>query len=480
MPGLEAKYIFNFTGKNMEIKTDLTETINGLYSDDPAVRRNAAEKFLYEELPSEIVKQFAGKLTDEDSGVRDAVSSVLISSNNPEIASYVVPFVTSKEIAIRNLAGEILLKKGNDSLDAMIDFLPKGNDDDKKFVIDVMGLIGDLKPVKEIIDVLKTSQNENVVLAALEALGNIKAEEAENEIMAKFFENELYQPTVVEALGKIGTEKSLKFIYEKFNEVDDLSKFPMIESLGTVGNEEAFFLLLSELKNLKDALAWAAIKSLKELKDKYHLDVPFDESMKNSLLSTLVEGELEHKKAAADLISFFNDKEILETAIKVYGEDEEIDYHLKPKFFEHPAQVFPRLTAYLKQSPQNAKQLIELIKELISHDQQSLESLNGVDMRNLCDVFTENLDNPDEEIRRSVIELLFFCNYETAVLFLDTMISDDNFWNRLRLLEILEQVEDERTLNAVKKLSQDPEEMVKEKAVWILNQRGINNLEFKA
>lgn len=142
----------------MEIKSDLSETINELYADDPAVRRAAAERFLYEELTSEIVKQFAEKLVDEDNGVRDAVSSVLISANNPEIAAHVVPFVSSKDIAIRNLAGEILLKKGTDSLDAMIDYLPKGNDDDKKFVIDVMGLIGDLKPVNEIINVLKTSK----------------------------------------------------------------------------------------------------------------------------------------------------------------------------------------------------------------------------------------------------------------------------------------------------------------------------------
>ena len=228
----------------MDVNIDLNVVKNELNSGDPSVRRSAAEKFLHEELPGELVKEFTSKLEDEDIGVRDAVSSVLITSTNPDIPKYVLPFVSSKKIAIRNLAGEILLKKGKESLDAMIDYLPNGDDDDKKFVIDVMGLIGDLKPVKEIIEVLKTSENENVVLAALEALGNIKAEEAEDYIIAKFDENELYQPTVTEALGKIGSEKSLKFIYGKFNEVDDLSKFPMIESLGSVGNEEAFFLLL--------------------------------------------------------------------------------------------------------------------------------------------------------------------------------------------------------------------------------------------
>ena len=464
----------------MEVKPDFDAIINELNSNDPSERRAMAEKFLYEELPSEIVKQFAEKLTDEDIGVRDIISSVLITSQNQDIPTYVVPFVSSKDIAIRNLAGEILLKKGTETLDAMIEYLPKGDDDDKKFVIDIMGLIGDIKPVKEIMEVLNSSQNENVVLAALEALGNIKAVEAEDDIFAKFNENELYQPTVTEALGKIGTDRSLKFIYEKFNEVDDYSKFPMIESLGSVGNEEAFFLLLSELKNLKDALAWAAVKSLKELKDRFNLDVPFDESMKNSLLSTLVDGELEHKKAAADLISFFNDKDILETALRVYGENEEIDYHLKPKFFENPSSVLPKITNCIKDSQGDIKQLFELIKEIISFDQQSLESLSSVNMRNLCDVFTDNLENPDEDVRRSAIELLFFCNYETAILFLDTIINDDNFWNRLRLLEIIEQVDDDRVISTLKKLSEDSEEMVKEKAVWILSQRGINNLEIRA
>lgn len=464
----------------MDLNTELNAVKNELNSGDPSVRRSAAERYFNEELPKELVNHFTAKLEDDDIGVRDAVSTVLITSKNPEIPSNVVPFISSEDIAVRNLAGEILLKKGVDSLDAMIEYLSKSNDDDQKFIIDIMGLIGDIRPVKEIIEVLNKSENENVVLAALEALGNIKAEEAEDDIIAKFDENELYQPTVTEALGKIGSERSLKFIYEKFNEVDDLSKFPMIESLGSVGNEEAFFLLLTELKNLKDALAWAAVKSLKELKDRYKLDVPFDESMKNSLLNTLVDGEIEHKKAAADLISFFSDKEIIETALKVYGGDEEIDANLKPKFFENPSSIYPKITACIKDSNGNTKQLFELVKELISYDQQSLESLSSVDMRNLCDVFTDNLDNPDEEIRRSAIELLFFCNYETAILFLDTIINDDNFWNRLRLLEIIEQVDDERTIDALKKLSEDTEEMVKEKAVWILNQRGINNLEFKA
>ena len=53
---------------------------------------------------------------------------------------------------------------------------------------------------------------------------------------------------------------------------------------------------------------------------------------------------------------------------------------------------------------------------------------------------SENTDEEVEEVRLIVI----FLDPETGVLFLDTMLSDDNFWNRIRLVEILENFDDER------------------------------------
>ncbi len=456
-----------------DLPLELQQEIQNLNSDDSNLKRQIAEKYLSEELNDEVAKVLANKLLDDDIGVRDAVSQALIYNENQNIPYFLIPFTTSKmEISTRNLAGEILLKRGTSSLDAMIEYIDEGDDDDKKFLVDLMGLIGDSKPSDKIREILRTNENENVLLACIEALGNIHCVNAVNDIVDAYKRNELFKPTAIEALGNIGSAEAVNFIVERYKEEDELTKFSMIESLGLIGDEAAFFLLLSELKHLNGPLTWAAILSLKMLQDKLGIDVPFDESIKNSLLKTLSEGELKHKRAAASLISVFEDREIILTCLKIYGTDEEINEHIKSKFFENPLYLYPKLSEYLKNMPSNANMLLGLLGELITFDGgESIQELSPLDLRNLCDVLTMYLEHADEEVRRIAIELLFFLGLDTALLFIDTMIEDDNFWNRLRVVEILENIDDERAIEGLQKLSEDPEEMVSERAQEVLNQR---------
>jgi hypothetical protein len=44
------------------------------------------------------------------------------------------------------------------------------------------------------------------------------------------------------------------------------------------------------------------------------------------------------------------------------------------------------------------------------------------------------------------------------------MISDENFWNRIRLLDMFTDLENPIVVEALDKLANDPEEMVSEKA----------------
>ncbi|MFH0734125.1 MAG: hypothetical protein V1773_07460 [bacterium] len=449
---------------------EINDAIEGLKSLDPQIRRSAVESINFNtNLPEAVIKLLASRLADSDKGVRDAVSFALINLENPEIGSLIVPFVSSNDISIRNLAGEVLLKKGTVVIDSMLQYMDKGNDDDKKFIIDILGLIGDPIPADKFLETLYKTENENVVLASIEALGNIKCAKAVPEII-KFYEvSELFSPTIIEALGKIGSDEALQFIMKKFHEVDELTKFSMIESIGLIGNEESFFLLLSDLRNLEGPKAWAAVESLNMLKDKLRLDVPFDEHMKNAVLKTLIEGDIRFKRAASNLISVFNDKEIIDACLKIYGEDNEINDNIKAKFIEKPKALYTKLSDFLKKNPTNFKALIELFKEVIEIEGGNcLRELTQIEFYNLCDVFTAGLENPDEEVRRSCIEMLFFLNADTAFMFVDTMINDNDFWNKIRLLEILEYFDDPRGKEAIKKLTEDSEEMVSEKAKNLL------------
>ncbi len=448
--------------------------IKMLKSDDPSERRSAIEEFMAKDIDEEIAQLLTSALIDPDKGVRDSASITLTYNGHPSIPKFVVPYISSTEISVRNLAGEILLRIGEPAIEPMIKYLEDANDDDQKFLIDIMGLIGSEIPVTEITRVLDNSTNENVILACLEALGNIKNEDSVEKLIEFYEKNELYKPTIIEALGKIESQKVLDFIISKYNDEDELTKFSIIESLGNLGNEQTFFFLLSELTKIKGPLIWPVISSLQELKQKFGLDLPFDESIKNSILYTLLEAEQKYKRAAASLITVFDDKDILDALLKIYGSDFETDENIKPAFFQLSSIVYPKVANLIKQAPENLKNLLWLLKELGEFNNfENLNELSELDKRSLSDAFILCLDNPDEEVRRTSVELLFAVNLETALVFVDSMIEDDNIWNRLKILELLENVFDPRVNDVFKKLMNDPEEMIKERAAWSLAQRGI-------
>ncbi|MGE5497241.1 MAG: HEAT repeat domain-containing protein [Syntrophothermus sp.] len=454
--------------------------IKQLFSEDPSERRAAVEDFMSRELDEETVKTLTQMLLDPDKGVRDSASLTLIFNGHPSIPKYVVPMVSSTEISIRNLAGEVLLRIGDPSIQDMTAYLDGANDDDQKFVIDILGLIGNDAPVPKIMEVLNNNSNENVILSCIEALGNIHYAEALPVLIEFYEKSELFKPTIIEALGKMDSDDALDFITSKYLVEDDLTKFSIIESFGTLGNEATFYLLLTELSKLTGPIIWPVIDSLCSLKEKLGLDLPFDESIKNSILYTLMEAETKYKKAAASLISVFDDKDIMDALIFIYGEDPEIDENIKQPFFEFSGLLFNKLSSVIKNKPRNLKNLLWLIKDIIDNDPDSINRVTPIDRRNLSDAFTLCLDNPDEEIRKSVIELLFLTNLECALVFLDSMIEDDNLWNRLKVLELIETIQSPKVDEALAKLAGDQEEMVRERVVWVLNQRGISNTENKS
>jgi HEAT repeat protein len=444
-----------------------------LKSEDPGIRQEAVEYFLSNEMTDEAEEIICKMITDPDKGVRNSVTLVLLSSNRPGIPALIVPYITSPDLSVRNLAGELLIKMGEKATPALLDYIDKGDDDDKKFIIDVLGLIGDKNAVPKILEVLQISLNDNVILACIEGMGNIRAENALPELISSYDKNELFKPTVIEAVGKIGSRQALDFIISKYKNEDELTRYSIIESLGIVGDEEVFFFLLSELLQTTGALVWPLISSIRALKEKFNFDIPFDERMKNAIMSTLEQSDPKYRRDAAFLISAFEDKDILLACLKIYGEDPELDENLKSKFFENSTMLFSKIHLILNENPANIVNLLWLLKEVLEFGGQILEGLSDIDKRNLCDSFTRCLEHADEEVRKSAMELLFAVNVDTALVFIGTMMEDNNLWNKLRLIELLEMVNLQQANDALITLSKDPDEMINERAKSVLSERNI-------
>lgn len=462
----------------MSNKFDVIKKI--LDTDESEKIRTTVENFQLVEMPDKVVEYVTAKLMSDDNGVRDTLTRILSQNKNSRIPQYLVPYISSENISARNLAGEILLNRKNESIQAMLDYLPDASEDDQKFIIDILGLIGDPEPAHEIISVLRYSRDDNVILACAEALGNIRSEISINDLIGIYDQNELFRPTIIEALGKIGTHDCVDFINQNYYGVDELTKYSLIESLGEIGNEESFNMLINDIQYLESAYKWVAIETIGKLEEKYHFQLPPDIELKKSLIETLENGDLQYKKSAVHLISLFNDNEILEKVLHIYGKDNELDQKLKEYFSSQMVDFFKLTSTYINTYPSNIKNIIELIKEMIQTDGGiSLQSLSEIEIRNLVEHFTNQLKNPDEEIRSLAIELLFYLDVETALMFSDTMLEDPVSWNRMKLLDIIQYGDHPKIIEILKTLSLDCEEMIRENAQAVLNERGISNLQLK-
>jgi len=72
------------------------------------------------------------------------------------------------------------------------------------------------------------------------------------------------------------------------------------------------------------------------------------------------------------------------------------------------------------------------------------------------------------------MEILFYVDPETALLFTDSMLEDENVWNRLRLVELIENLPNENVINVLEKLTKDEDEMVRDRAQFVFNLRNNN------
>jgi len=457
----------------MDWEKDLTEKMKILQNGDQTEKIEIIDSLLYEELPDIAAQTVISLIDYEDRGVANSISMFCILNSNPNIGKYLVPYISSNDIFRRNLAGDTLIKMGSKAVPFIIEYLHScKNDDDIKFLVDVAGMIGDSSASRKIMEILKVNKNANVILACAEALGNLRCEDSIPQLITVYDMDAFYRPTVIEAMGKIGSKDALDFMVLMYDKEDEITKYSIIEGLGKIGDEGTFFFLLSELGNTSGPLLHALIGSMYALKLQYDFDIPFDERMKNAILRTISEGEQQYKKAAVHLITVFDDKETIQTCLKTYGEDAELDETIKPKFFENPNLIYPFIAETLKNIPQNIKNLLALLKEILEYEAMMGKiTLSGIEQRDLTDILVASLENPDEEVRKLSIELLFGLSLDTALLFLDQMVQDDDIWNKLKILEYIENIQNPNVDKALQELSKDEEQMISERASFILSKR---------
>lgn len=443
------------------------DILQKLKSNKKSERKDALETLLHIGLKDNMVKVVAKLFADPDKGIRNAASTLFVLQPHPKVSEHIVPFIFSKEISVRNMAGEVLLKNGENSINALINTLGQGNAENEKFIIDILGWIGNPKPTSQIIEILKTNKDQNVILACVEALGNIKAEESV-EYLLEFLKDDdekILTPTVMDALGKIGNKEVINHFMKIYNEQDVLTKYTIIESLGRVGDEESLGFLLYELQHTEASLIGPIVKSSECLLNKLGFDIELNEQLQTIILKTLEDSDENIILAAVKLLYKYNSKKLIKAFIAIYGINDDLDEILKNKFIETHETACALIRKRINSNGENTKHLLLLYKEMnLASNRLGIEPVLERAQMDFINTLSTLIDNPDEEIRMVVTELLFVINPKDALLFANKLIYDDNMWNRLKLIELLSNTNEPKAIEMIKKLINDSEDMVREKA----------------
>ncbi|MDA3860519.1 MAG: HEAT repeat domain-containing protein [Melioribacteraceae bacterium] len=445
-----------------------------LKSRNASERKEALESLFTEELDDNLVEMVASLFSDFDKGVRDAASMLFTAQPHPQVPHHIVQFISSDDISIRNMAGEVLLKNGENSISALMGELGKGNADNEKFIIDILGWIGHPEPTSKIIDILKTNKDGNVILACAEALGNIQSEESVSYLLELLEDDqdEIWTPTVMEALGKIGNKEAIDHFMKIYSDQDVLTKYTIIESLGRVGDEESLGFLLEEMQHSDEVLIGSIVKSSEQLLTKLGFEIEFSDELREIILNALDDNDEETVFAAVKLLYDYDNTEIIEAFVTIYGTYEQLDEMLKDKFVKSHNVSCDIVLDKINNNGENKKQLLILYKEMSSlREQLGSKPLTDLKQMEFLNTLSTLIDSPDEETRMVATELLFQINPKDALIFADKIIGDDNMWNRLKFLELLGDVNEPEALELIKKLTEDSEDMVKERAESLLEEK---------
>ncbi len=419
--------------------------------------------------------EFCKLILSKDRALLNEFSFKVSGSTNKNIAKAIVEYIASDDASVRNLAGEILLSMGDAAVEPLIEYLPNKGKHETKFAVDLLGLIGNKKAEEPILEVLQNQTDENVILACVEALGNIRSEKAVPYLVNLYGVNEVFVPTIIEALGKIGSPDAVDLLMSAYHQQDNLTKFAILESLGNVGDETPFYFIYSELPNLEGPLVWVAVQSIFKISQKYNVEIPFEEKFKAKLLQTIYEGDKPYREAAVYLALNYDDKEILESLFAAIGENEEFNEIIKDKLFNNLSYSLEIFSKYIAQNPPNLFEVLTAFEGLFEFPGfNPSDYLSPLELKSLENQLEELLDNPHEEIRKVVMNLLFKIDFQEALLFLDKMMKDENIWNRLYLMDILESVPlNDNAVKQLKKFYESEDEMIRERIDYLLS--AINN-----
>lgn len=260
---------------------------------------------------------------------KEAVDALLVAAVSTEIIEDFVRLLESDNAGLRNSAVEALEKLGVRAMPVLCRHVGDDDHDVRKFVVDILGSIGDAEAVPLLINALDDA-DPNVCAAAAENLGKIGHVQAVPHLLQALGKSDIWlRYTVLEALSKIGKPVPMAVITPLVGE--NLLKKAAFDCLGAIGDAEAAPLLIEgireRVKNIREAAVVALIKVRERLpaEAKQLVDVKlaaFNGSPSvEGLLSSLDTADRGLKEALLKLLGIIGDERAIGRLLQCFRDD---------------------------------------------------------------------------------------------------------------------------------------------------------------
>lgn len=196
---------------------------------------------------------------------KEAVNLFLSLPKSLGSAEHIVALLYDEENAgLRNAAAEVLIRLHSFALPVLIASAETPDHDVRKFILDILGDIGDRHATPLLLRLLQTDAETNVRAAAAENLGKLQDVTAVPVMLDALAEPDLLvQFSILDALTKIGVAVPVGRIVEMSK--NRLLRKPLFDALGRIGDETSVVLLvdglLDSMRNVRES-ALLALQSL--------------------------------------------------------------------------------------------------------------------------------------------------------------------------------------------------------------------------
>jgi HEAT repeat protein len=449
---------------------------------EPDVRRRAAED-LAECNDRNVLAVLSIAIQDENKGVEDAVARSFLSIGGVGAARAIVYHIEDENIGPRNLAAKLLIKLGENSVHALVPYLRSDNKDVRKLAADILGEIRSKEPIYYLLPLLH-DPDPNVIVAALEALGNIGSNVAIVPIGDTFDQYPFARIMAIEALGKIGGDSVRGFLENKFKEaftvgnIDGVYIFALLDAIGIVGNDKTLEILLAHFEHIKDHLRDVLMHEMVHIIERCNLEFQFEDNVQVDLLHALgSDDQLIQLSAAKGLIQFKN-QDVTRALLLSLCISEEMDFVVIAQMSARP-HAFQVAVECLESGVVRGKiQIIMLLGKLATEYIHSYKSFSAypideIELKRTFAVTVEAWQDASEEDREIIADALFRLDCDSAADFLNDALIELDPRSRVHIIDQMSTMPTRRVLECIAHFVNDENEMVQEAAIAALQAAGF-------